>query len=194
MGPSIKLTNRLVLRVENETKAAEVLSMYQRNRLIFERFEPTRPANFYSIDYHEAMLRREYKSYMANSFLRYYIYKNPNISRIIGAVNFNLMRDPNYFSGNNNSPFTHAEIGYKMDVLYQNQGLTYEACMAGIQVMISDYGIRRIDARIHPDNIASIKLAEKMGFIPLQFEPKSANVMGEYVDIMRYTLDTSHIQ
>lgn len=201
MGPTIKYTNRLVLKVENESKAEEVLALYQRNRLNFERFEPTRPSNFYTLDYHTTMLRREYKAYMAGSFLRYYIYKSNNTSRIIGAVNFNLMydreisyTDPDFFTLLRNTPYAYAEIGYKIDALYQNQGMAYEACTAGIEVITKEYGIKRIDARIHPDNIASQKLASKMGFIPFRLEPESANIMGRYVDLIRYTLDTSDIQ
>lgn len=187
MGPSIQITDRLVLKVETEARAGEVLSMYLRNRLIFDPFEPTRPANFYTQDYHAAILRREYKAYMSDTFLRYYIYKASNSSRIIGSVNFNILIEPL-------SKMRYAEIGYKLDGLYHGRGLACEACMAGIRVMISDYGIRRIDARIHPSNTSSIKLAERMGFVPLSYEPKSANIMGRYEDIVRYTLDTSHIQ
>ena len=42
MGPLIKYTNRLILRVENESKAKQVLDLYLRNRLPFEQYEPTR--------------------------------------------------------------------------------------------------------------------------------------------------------
>ena len=185
MGPYIKLTNRLVLRVENETKAKEVLALYQRNRFEFESFEPTRPANFYTLDYHINALRREYKAYTLGTFLRYYIYSADNMSKIIGAVNFNLYRY-------GETPY--AEIGYKMDSLNQRRGYTFEACTAAIDVISTEYGINRIDARIHPDNVASIGLAAKMGFKPLCLEPQSANILGKNVDIIRYTLDTSHIQ
>ena len=38
MGPLIKYTNRLILRVENESKAKQVLDLYLRNRLPFEQY------------------------------------------------------------------------------------------------------------------------------------------------------------
>lgn len=185
MGPTVKLTKHLLLRVENESKAREVLALYERNRDNFERFEPTRPMGFYTLDYHTAMLKREYKAYTLGTFIRYYIYKASHSTRIIGAINLNLMYDGSI-------PF--AEIGYKIDAFYQNQGYAYEACLAAIEILSKDYGIHRVDARIHPDNIASIKLAEKLGFVPVRLEPQSANIMGHYVDLVRYTLDTSDIQ
>lgn len=185
MGPSIKLSDRIILRVENEASAQNVLNLYLRNKASFEQFEPTRPTDFYTKDYHATMLRREYRAYMLGTFLRYYIYRTTNQNRIIGSINFNLMHDASM-------PF--AEIGYKVDCLYQNQGIAYEACQIGISVMKQDYGINRIDARIHPDNLPSLRLAEKLGFQPVRLEPQSANVKGHYVDLMRYSLSTSDTQ
>ena len=178
MGPLIKYTNRLILRVENESKAKRVLDLYLRNRLPFEQYEPTRPASFYTQDYHWSSLHREYIAYTMGTFLRYYIYLKDRPDKIIGAINFNIFRT---------SREPYAEIGYKIDALYQNRGIAYEACEAALYVLEHDYQIHRVDARIHPENIASITLATKLGFRPLQFEPQSANILGHYVDLMRYT-------
>ena len=118
MGPLIKYTNRLILRVENESKAKQVLDLYLRNRLPFEQYEPTRPASFYTQDYHWSSLHREYIAYTMGTFLRYYIYLKDRPDKIIGAINFNIFRT---------SREPYAEIGYKIDALYQNRGIAYEA-------------------------------------------------------------------
>ena len=89
MGPLIKYTNRLILRVENESKAKQVLDLYLRNRLPFEQYEPTRPASFYTQDYHWSSLHREYIAYTMGTFLRYYIYLKDSPDKIIGAIKFN---------------------------------------------------------------------------------------------------------
>lgn len=201
MIPMVVNTGRLVLKIENESKAQEVLNLYLRNREIFEQFEPTRPSNFYSSEYHRQSLSREYKMFTQGSFVRYYIYSTTNSSRIIGAVNFNLMRDsklhytdPNFFNMYKDSPYTFAEIGYKLDLLYQGQGLAYEACKASIDIVAEEFNLNRFDARIHPDNQPSIKLATRLNFKPLCFEPQSANIMGKNVDLIRYSLNTSSTQ
>jgi ribosomal-protein-alanine N-acetyltransferase len=179
MGPTVKLTNNLILRVEDETKAAMVLDLYERNRECFDAYEPTRPDSFYTKEYHVQSLRREYKAYMLGSFLRYYIYSRFDDRQIIGAVNFNM-----HFDGSG----SYAEIGYKIDKAHQNRGYAFEACQAGIDIVSRDYNIYRIDARIHPDNIASLCLAQRLGFRYLSFEPQSANIMGRYMDLIRYSL------
>ncbi len=185
MGPYVKHSKNLIMRVENESKAQDVLNLYLRNKNVFDKFEPTRPSDFYSTSYHYAMLHREYQAFLSGNFIRYYIYKANNTSRIIGAINFNIFYD---------SIEPYAEIGYKIDQLYHNQGLCYEACKACFDVLKNDYAINRIDARIHPENYASMAVATKLGFKPISYEPQSANVMGKCVDLVRYTLTISDIQ
>ncbi|MDE6026353.1 MAG: GNAT family N-acetyltransferase [Lachnospiraceae bacterium] len=185
MGPSVKFIDNLILRVENESCAKSVLELYQRNKINFEQFEPTRPNDFYTLEYHKRMLHREYMAYLSNKFIRYFIYSDKNPSRIIGAINYNIM---------NNGKNDYAELGYKVDIMYQQQGIAYKACLSTFDILANEYGIDRIDARIHPHNIASIRLAEKIGFKPICLEPKSANILGHYVDLIRYSVNISEIQ
>lgn len=185
MGPIETYTKHYILRVENETKAKNVLDLYLRNRMAFEKYEPTRPLNFYTIDYHISMLARERRAYESGSFLRYYIYSPANLSRVIGAVNFN------FYQG---SPEAYVEIGYKIDSLYQNQGIAFEVISHLIPLVSRAYKVRIFHARIHPENYPSIRLATKLGFQVLSLEPKSANILGQDVDIVRYYLATSQTQ
>ncbi len=185
MGPLETSTKHYILKVENETKAKNVLDLYLRNRDAFEKFEPTRPMNFYTIDYHTALLSRERKAYQDGTFIRYYIYSPSNTNRIIGAVNFNL-----YFRAS----ISYAEIGYKVDSLYQNQGVAYEVLSHLIPLISRAYDIHAFHARIHPENYSSIRLATKLGFQVGRMEPKSANILGKDEDIVRYCLITSQTQ
>lgn len=185
MGPLEITTKHYILRVENEFKAGNVLDLYLRNRMAFEKYEPTRPSNFYTKDYHIAMLRRESLAYQSGSFLRYYIYSPANMSRIIGSINFNFYIREAY---------SHAEVGYKIDSLYQNQGIAYEALSHLIPIVSKEYNVNIFHARIHPENYPSIRLATKLGFQVGRLEPKSANILGEDVDIVRYCLVTSQTQ
>lgn len=185
MGPLELTTKHYILRVIDETEAKHVLDLYLRNRLSFESYEPTRPANFYTIDYHQSMLRRERNAYEQGCFLRYHIYSTSNRKRIIGAINFNIYK---------NAPESYVEVGYKVDSLYQNQGVATEVLTALLPLVSECYDIHRFDARIHPENYSSIRLATKLGFQPLRLEPKSANILGQNVDIVRYCLKTSQTQ
>ncbi|MBO6114029.1 MAG: GNAT family N-acetyltransferase [Lachnospiraceae bacterium] len=185
MGPSVLYTENLILKVENESKAGAVLDLYKRNSIIFEKFEPTRPAGFYTKDYHISHLRSEYNAYLGGNFLRYYIYTANRTDRIIGSVNFNIKKGTNGI---------YSEIGYKLDLLYQGRGFAYEACYNGIVVMQKHYGITMIAAHIAPDNEPSIRLAGKLGFIKIKSNEMCANVNGRDIYLDLYALDTSDIQ
>ena len=187
MGPSVLRTENLILQVETEASAGAVLDLYKRNRGIFDRFEPTRPKDFFTKDFHYQHLIREYKGYTDGDFLRYFIYTPSSHAKgkIIGSVNFNI-------KNSNLGPY--AEIGYKLDLLYQNRGLAYEACYNGIKVMEEYYGIHLFAAHIAPNNYPSIRLAKNLGFFLNSPESLKANVNGYDMLLDLYILDTSDTQ
>lgn len=172
-------TDRLILQVEDSQKAAMVLSLYQKNKDLFERFEPTRPNNFYTLDFQATFMDIEYKDTIKGTTLRYYIYLKEAPDTIIGSVNFSNIK---------HGPFSSATIGYKMDCSYHHQGYAVEACKAAIDVLFCNYKIHRIEARVAPDNIPSIKVLERLGFTFEGIEYSSVEIRGEFKDHYRYGL------
>ncbi len=55
-------------------------------------------------------------------------------------------------------------LGYMLGKPYWHKGYAAEACRAILEYA-GELGIREITALIHQDNIASIRLAEKLGFV-----------------------------
>jgi RimJ/RimL family protein N-acetyltransferase len=55
------------------------------------------------------------------------------------------------------------EIGYRLDPAYWGQGLATEAARAVRDHAFRDLGLERVISLIHPDNIASRRVAEKNG-------------------------------
>ncbi len=178
MAPLTVETDRLLLSVETEEHADRVLNLYLNNRDCFEAFEPTRPEGFYTKEFHEHVLRREYNNYLNDQFLRYHMYLIDDPTTIIGSLNFNFRHTEEE---------TFAEVGYKVDHRLWNRGIAYEACCAGFEILREYYDIHRVDARIHEKNGSSLHLAKKLGFHFLVLEPQSANILGKDVDIARYT-------
>lgn len=172
-------TPRLLLQVETSQKAPAVLEFYQYNRLLFERFEPTRPHNFYTIEYQTAAMDAEYNHAVKGKSIRYYIYLKAQPDFIIGTVNFS-----NILHG----PFSRASIGYKLDKRYHGNGYAFEACTAAISTMFLSYRLHRIDARVSPDNPPSIKLLERLGFQYEGIEYQGVEVNGVFKDHYRYGL------
>lgn len=56
------------------------------------------------------------------------------------------------------------EVGYMLNKKYWRQNIMTEVLSKVITVVSKDLNINTIEAKIHPENIASIKLCEKLGF------------------------------
>lgn len=172
-------TARLILKVEDSTKAADILDFYDRNQILFDNFEPTRPANFYTLAYQTAVINYEYNQTITGKMLRYYVYLKDAPETIIGSVNFSRLE---------HGPFSRAAIGYKFDSSYHGQGYALEACEAAIKILFSNYKIHRIEARVATDNLPSIRLLEKLQFRFEGIEYQSVEVNGTFRDHYRYSL------
>ncbi|NMA60422.1 MAG: GNAT family N-acetyltransferase [Firmicutes bacterium] len=60
--------------------------------------------------------------------------------------------------------FSRAELGYELAEQYWHQGIMNEALRAIIPFGFKEIEMHRIQASVFPDNAASIKLLEKLGF------------------------------
>ena len=58
------------------------------------------------------------------------------------------------------------EIGYILAKAQRGRGLMAEALQAMLAHCFEKLGVHRVDALIHPDNAASMRLAERLGFRP----------------------------
>lgn len=172
-------TRRLQLQIEDASSAEKVLAFYRKNASLFDRFEPTRPNNFYTLAYQTAAMSYEYSEIMKGKNLRYYVYLKDNLSTIIGSVNFARIE---------HGPFSRASIGYKFDSDYHGKGYALEACQATIPVLFSNYHIHRLEARVSLDNLPSIRLLEKLDFTYEGIEYQSVEVNGVFKDHHRYSL------
>ncbi|MBQ9984264.1 MAG: GNAT family N-acetyltransferase [Lachnospiraceae bacterium] len=175
-------TDRLILKIEDSNKTKDILAFYENNKTLFEQFEPTRPDNFYTEAYQRATISYEYSEIIKGKTLRYYIYLREQPDTIIGSVNFFRME---------HGPFSRASIGYKLDAAHHGNGYAYEACSAAIPVIFSNYKIHRIEARVAPNNLTSIKLLERLAFRFEGIEYQSVEVNGTFTDHYRYSLLSS---
>lgn len=60
------------------------------------------------------------------------------------------------------------ELGYMIGVPYQRQGIAFEVCLEILKFAVRKLNCFFVNCFIHSDNIASIGLVEKLGFVYLQ--------------------------
>lgn len=177
-------TKRLFLRVLDENDSEKVLDYVVRNKDFFSEFEPYRDEDFYTIDFQAHQLKKDLHYIEDRSMLRLWVFSKDNSDKIIGQVTFyNIVP----------FAFLSCHVGYKSDKDEVNKGIITEAVRSGIEIMFSGYGMHRIEAHVMPDNKASIRVLEKIGFIYEGISNKFLEVNGVWEDHLHFALINNHL-
>lgn len=171
-------TQRLILKVENETKASDVLDFYLRNRDHISPYEPQVSEAFYTLAYHQKALAYEFQEIMNGNALRYYIYLKSDPATIIGSVNLAAIV---------RGSFSKASLGYKLDRDMVGYGYASEAVCHVLNIAHKDLKLHRIEAHVVPSNQPSINLLERLGFRREGMEYASTLIAGKWQDLLRYS-------
>ncbi|MDQ0172696.1 GNAT family N-acetyltransferase [Paenibacillus tundrae] len=100
-----------------------------------------------------------------------------NSNQIIGSCGFNSLDYDHY----------RAEIGYDLAQSHWGRGFASESIRAMLEHGYSILKMNRIEAKVDPDNVNSIKLLEKLGFICEGTLRQYERVEGAFKDIHMYS-------
>lgn len=170
-------TDRLILRVLNDTGAFQVLTFLAKNRELFEQYEGDKSRNFYTMNYIKDMLQAEYNQMLRQTGMRYYIFLKTNPDKIIGTISLSAIR---------RMPCDSACVGYKFDMEYHHHGYAFEALSFFLANIVPEYRLHKIAAYIAPSNQASIRLIERLGFFYEGTAIEYAKVKGKWTDHRQY--------
>lgn len=169
-------SERLILRILDVSDTDALLSFLTANKNAFERYEATRPEAFYTYDYQKLVIEAERKLFFTNKGARFWMFQKCAPQVFVGSVSFSHI---NY----SDKP---CSIGYKVAPSFQRKGFASEAASLLLSVIPSECGIKKIIADIHPTNIPSQRLIEKLGFKYQTLAFKSHEVRGVMEDHKRY--------
>lgn len=172
-------TERLNLNVLHESDAKKVLDYYIRNKEFLEEWDAHRPLGFYTLEYQQQILEKEFKAYNDGNMLKLWISLKDDPAKVIGFIVFN-----NIVRG----CFLSCHLGYKLDKDHINKGYTTEALNKGIEVIFNDYGLHRIEANIMPKNKRSQRVVEKLGFYNEGIARKYLKINGVWEDHIHFVL------
>lgn len=172
-------TERLVLKVLDESYAAPILDYYLRNRGFLERWEPARPEGFYTLAYHREVLRVELHRMNENSMVKLWIFTKEDPLRPIGAVALNNITWGCFLS---------CHLGYKLDQAEVNKGYMTEAVRAVVEFAFNALLLHRIEANIIPTNYPSLRVVAKLGFYQEGIARKYLKINGSWCDHVHMVL------
>ncbi|HEV7475041.1 MAG TPA: GNAT family protein [Pyrinomonadaceae bacterium] len=98
---------------------------------------------------------------------------------IIGAINFSQI-----FRGG----FQNAYLGYYIGADYAGQGYMTEALRLALSYGFEHLKLHRLEANIQPQNVASIALVKRAGFVREGFSRRYLKVSGQWRDHERWAL------
>ncbi len=75
-----------------------------------------------------------------------------------------------------------ASAGYWIDVQYAGQGVMPVALAMAIDHCFLERGLHRIEVAIRPENLASLRVVEKLGLPEVGFAPRFLHIDGEWRD------------
>ena len=155
------------LKVLDETFAGKVLEFYSRNREEFDRYEASKPDNFYTAEY-AGLLKCE--------FGRFFLFSDDLPDEILGSVSFFGVTSIN----------RSCRIGYKIDKNYRKLGLGSLMVKHMLEILTHEKEMHRIEAYIHPENISSINLVKSLGFISEGTAYSYVKLNGSWQDHLRF--------
>jgi RimJ/RimL family protein N-acetyltransferase len=81
-----------------------------------------------------------------------------------------------------------ASLGYSLRVASQGQGVATEAVGAMIDALFDQAGVHRVSASVDPDNLASARVLERLGFRSEGRAVRAVDVRGQWCDDEQYAL------
>lgn len=171
-------TERLLLQVLNSDQAALVCNFYKENKDFLEPFEPIRPANFYTYDFHHSNLSCEYNAFLKLSYIRYWIFTKENPTIPMGSVCFN-----NILHG----AFKKCMLGYKLGKSACHHGYMQETLSTLLPIVMDEIKLHRIEAYVQPNNDSSIRLLSRLGFIEEGYLQSYAQINGQWKDHLLFS-------
>ncbi|WP_340023031.1 GNAT family protein [Paenibacillus sp. FSL K6-1096] len=165
-------TGRLVLKKMSTADAASLFS-------IWSDPEVTRFMNISSFsDESQAVEMIELLSSLAkeNQAIRYSIIESKS-GRIIGSCGYNMLDYDN----------ARTEIGYDLGREFWGQGYASEAINALTKYAFNTLGFNRIEAKVEPANLNSIKVLQKLHFTLEGTLRQCERSKGTFIDLCMYS-------
>ncbi len=142
-------TERFILRQVKESDYSYIYDIYSEEEAV--KYQQTNPMT--TIEQAKKSVEAFLKGFNEKRFIRWCIAEKET-DKVIGLITLNN------FDKNNSS----ATIGYMLNKKYWRKNIMSEAGEKVINYGFKTSNLHRIEASIHPDNIASIKLCSKLGF------------------------------
>lgn len=167
------VTDRLVLRLAEEKDVPEILNYFEFNRTHLTSTSPTLSVDFYTSEFWTKRLATSNQEFQDDVAVRLFLFDRRDEAVVIGTANLTQI-----FRGS----FQACYLGYGIDERHQGQGLMTEALSRIVQYTWTNLKLHRVMANHLPENIASHRVLEKLGFKQEGYAEKYLFINGMWRD------------
>ncbi|PHR61695.1 MAG: 30S ribosomal protein S5 alanine N-acetyltransferase [Robiginitomaculum sp.] len=152
------------------------VELRRENKNYLKPWEPNWSDDFLTRTSYRTRLANFKKMIANDSGYPFYVFKSADDS-LVGACNITFVKRGSQMSCN---------IGYWIGEEYSRNGFARASVRAILRFAFEDIGLHRVEAAVREDNIASIQLLEKLGFIKEGVARGKLKIDGQWRDHIMY--------
>ncbi|KOO47964.1 GNAT family N-acetyltransferase [Viridibacillus arvi] len=169
--------NRCYLRTLEEADVSAFTNLVKRNKRYWSIYEPLHEDEFYTEHTQRKKIIESIQRMRLNREYSFAIFAM-GTSDLVGHISIYSIK---------RLPFASAFVGYSVDKRYIGQGIASEALELVIKFGFEDLSLHRIEAYVSPNNIGSVRVLEKAGFLREGLLRKLLYINGNWEDHYLYS-------
>ncbi|MFF2179100.1 GNAT family N-acetyltransferase [Lysinibacillus sp. NPDC058147] len=163
---------QIYLRLYKISDARELARLHNRNREFFQRVCPLLPETFYTEEYQKQRLQQALKKTDEGQLYPFGIFLKAT-DKLIGDISLTQI---------SRGDLQSCTTGFTLDKGYNGKGYTTEALKLVVDFAFTELKLHRIEAGAMLDNIASIRVLEKVGFEKEGIAKENLKINGKWTD------------
>lgn len=166
------------LRTFTPSDARVLAQLLADNKFFWSTYEPLHRDEFYTEEAQYQKILETLQLLQANREFSFGIFEHSS-HRLIGHISLYSIKG---------LPYSSCFVGYSMDERYIGRGIATEAVRLLLEFGFNRLNIHRIEAYVAPQNLASVKVLEKSGFIREGLLRQLLFINGVWVDHYMYAI------
>jgi ribosomal-protein-alanine N-acetyltransferase len=170
---------RVWVRFPRLRDAAELADFFSRNKKYHAPWDVERPEEFYTEEFWKERIVRDLEDFDRGTTASFLVFEkevaqNLKPPRLIARVKASSVVGP---------PRYDCNLGYSADEHYQGRGYTTEGASLAVKYLFEEWNLHRVEAGYQPENLASARILEKLGFEKIGLAKKFLYLGGTWQDI-----------
>lgn len=155
----------------------QIVAYYERNLTYLAAYNPVDESSVLKPGFWQQQISQSLQQLRQGNRLDLGIFLSDRPDHLVGLI------DAHDLHG---LPLASGEISYSVDQVLSGQGLVLESLSVALTYLFTECRLRRITARIHPENQRSRKLLEILGFAAEGIERSAVQTRTGWQDLVRY--------